>query len=359
MNSELTILVINPRVKFTKIGLYCNTKLLYLKRINHPDEQLSKFEKVADQTDYRKSLVLSELFQNDIQPESIHLVIGRGGLIKPVQSGVYEVNEDMVNDLTNSPFGEDVVNLGGLVAAELVKHLPNARAFIADPVVVDELDPIARVSGHPEFSRKSVFHALTQKWVARKFAKSQMKPYEELNLIVVHLGSGITIGAHSNGRVIDVNQGFDGEGPIAPLRSGTLPVGDVVRLCFSGKYSQGHIMKMVTGRGGLCAYFDTMIAQDVEQKAAEGDQKAKLVFEAMAYQVAKYIGAMQTVLFGKVDAILVSGGIAYSKHFIELVGERVRNIAPIHVFPGSDEIEALSMNGLMALKGEVKVLHYE
>jgi butyrate kinase len=359
MNSELTILVINPRVKFTKIGLYCNTKLLYLKRINHPDEQLSKFEKVADQTEYRKSLVLSELITNDIQLESIHLVIGRGGLIKPVKSGVYEVNGNMVNDLINSPFGEDVVNLGGLVAAELVKHLPNARAFIADPVVVDELDPIARVSGHPEFSRKSVFHALTQKWVARKFAKSQMKPYEELNLIVVHLGSGITIGAHSNGRVIDVNQGFDGEGPIAPLRSGTLPVGDVVRLCFSGKYSQSHIMKMVTGRGGLCAYFDTMSAQDVEQMAAEGDSKAKLVFEAMAYQVAKYIGAMQTVLFGKVDAILISGGVAYSKHFIELVGDRVRNIAPIHVFPGSDEIEALAMNGLMALKGEVNVLHYE
>ncbi len=358
MNSELMILVINPREKFTKIGLYCNTKLLFLKRINHSDEDLAPFNKITDQTDYRMQTVLQELEQNDIQAESIHLVIGRGGLIKPVRSGVYSVNEAMVNDLRFSPFGEDVVNLGGLISYELVKHLPNASALIADPVVVDELDPIARVAGHPLFERKSVFHALSQKWVARKYANSLMKPYESLNLIVAHLGSGITIGAHSQGRVIDVNQGFDGDGPIAPVRSGTLPAGDLVKLCFSGKYSKEQIMKMITGEGGLCAYFGTISAQEVEEMALAGDEKAKLVFEAMAYQVAKHIGAMFTVLKGRVDAILISGGIGYSKYFSDLLIERVKGIAQVHVFPGADEIEALALNGLRALKGETEILEY-
>jgi butyrate kinase len=358
MNSELMILVINPRVGFTKVGLYCNTKLLFLKRIHHAEEDRSKFNRIADQTDYRVKSVFQEIEQNDIDPEAINLVIGRGGLIKPVKSGVYSVNEAMVNDLKFSPFGEDVVNLGGLIAYELVKYLPNASALIADPVVVDELDPIARVSGHPLFERKSVFHALSQKWVARKYANSLMKPYESLNLIVAHLGSGITVGAHSQGRVIDVNQGFDGEGPIAPVRSGSLPVGDIVRLCFSGKYTKDQILKMITGEGGLCAYFGTNSAQEVEEMALQGDEKAKLIFEAMAYQVAKHIGAMFTVLRGKVDAILISGGIGYSKYFTDLLIERVKDVAPVHVFPGADEIEALAMNGLRALKGEAEILEY-
>ncbi len=352
------ILVINPRVEFTKVGLYCNTKLLFLKQVYHSGKELLKYSKVAGQTEYRTNMVLQELEQNDINPESIHLVIGRGGLIKPVKSGVYSVNKAMIKDLKNSPFGEDVVNLGGLIAYELVKQLPNASALIADPVVVDELDPIARVSGHPLFQRKSVFHALSHKWIARKYANSVMKPYESLNLIVAHLGSGITVGAHSKGRVIDVNQGFDGEGPIAPVRSGSLPVGDVVRTCFSGKYTQEEVLKMVTGEGGLYAYFGTISAYDVAQMVLDGNAEAIKIFDAMAYQVAKSIGAMFAVLMGKVDAILVTGGIAHSKYFTDMLIERVKDIAPVHILPGTNEIEALAMNGLRALKGETEILEY-
>lgn len=358
MQTSLLILVINPRHDFTKIGIFENTKLLYLKRIKHSEEQLGKYEKLSDQVEFRAGCIIEELKQNDVHPDKIAAVVGRGGLIKPVKSGVYEVNDAMLNDLVNSPYSEDVVNLGGLLAYEVKKEMPNARAVIADPVVVDELDDIARISGHPLFERKSVFHALMQKWVARKFAKSQIKPYEELRLISVHLGSGITVGAHKNGRVVDVNQGHDGEGPFAPLRSGTLPAGDLVRLCFSGKYKKEEVLKMLTGKGGLFAWFGTMNSIEIEQMAIGGNQQAKQVFGAMAYQVAKNIGAMYAVLEGKVDAILISGEIANSKYFVDMILKRIRDIAPVHIFPGSDEIEALGMNGLMALKGEIEIREY-
>jgi butyrate kinase len=358
MQKSLLILVINPRHEFTKIGIYENTKLLYLKRILHSPEELADFRKISDQVPFRTECILDALRQNDMPPDGFAAVVGRGGLIKPLSSGVYEVNEKMLNDLYNSHYSEDVINLGGMLAHEVRKKMPNARAVIADPVVVDELAEIARISGHPLFERKSVFHALMQKWTARKFAKSQIKPYEEQRLIVVHLGSGITIGAHLNGRVIDVNQGHDGEGPIAPLRSGTLPAGDLVRLCFSGKYNKDEVLGMLTGEGGLFAWFGTMSTIQIEQMALDGNDQARLVFEAMAYQVAKNVGAMYAVLEGNVDAILISGGIANSKLFTEMVMKRIRNIAPVHVFPGSDEIEALGMNGLMALKGEIDIKEY-
>jgi butyrate kinase len=359
MQTSLLILVINPRHDFTKIGIYDNTKLLYLKRIMHSAEELGQFEKLSDQVPFRKNCIIEELNQNDMPLDGFAAIVGRGGLIKPVSSGVYEVNDAMLEDLYNSPYSEDVVNLGGMLAHEVRQHTPNARAVIADPVVVDELDEIARVSGHPLFKRKSIFHALMQKWVARKFAKSQIKPYEELRLIVVHLGSGITVGAHLNGRVIDVNQGHDGDGPIAPLRSGTLPAGDLVRLCYDGKHTKDEVLQMLTGKGGLFAWFGTMSTIEIEQMASAGNQQAKLVFGAMAYQVAKQIGAMYAVLEGEVDAILISGGVANSKYFTDMILKRVRKMAPVHVFPGSDEIEALGMNGLMALKGEIEIMEYK
>jgi len=358
MQTSLLILVINPRRDFTKIGIYENTKLLYLKRIIHSAEELGKYKKLSDQVPFRTMCIIDELKQNDMPTDRFAAIVGRGGLVRPLSSGVYEVNEAMLDDLYNSPYSEDVVNLGGMLAYDVLKQMPNARAVIADPVVVDEMDDIARVAGHPSFERKSIFHALMQKWIARKFAKSQIKPYKELRLIVVHLGSGITIGAHLNGRVIDVNQGHDGEGPISPVRSGTLPAGDLVRLCFSGKYSKEDVLKMLTGEGGLFAWFGTMSTIEIEQMAVSGNQQAKLVFSAMAYQVAKHIGAMYAVLEGNVDAILISGGIANSKYFIDMILKRIRDIAPVHVFPGSDEIEALGMNGLMALKGEIEIMEY-
>jgi butyrate kinase len=359
MQTSLLILVINPRHEFTKIGIYENTKLLYLKRIMHPANELARYEKLSDQVAFRTNCILEELKQNDMPLDGFAAIVGRGGLIKPVSSGVYEVNEAMLNDLYNSPYSEDVVNLGGMLANEVRKQMPDAKAVIADPVVVDELDDIARVSGHPSFERKSIFHALMQKWIARKYSRSQVKPYEELRLIVVHLGSGITVGAHLNGKVIDVNQGHDGEGPMAPLRSGTLPAGDLVRLCYNGKHTKEEVLQMLTGKGGLFAWFGTMSSIEISQMATGGNQQAKLVFGAMAYQVSKQIGAMYAVLECKVDAILISGGIANSKYFTDMILKRVRDMAPVHIFPGSDEIEALAMNGLMAMKGEIDIKEYK
>jgi butyrate kinase len=249
--------------------------------------------------------------------------------------------------------------LGGLIAWDIAKTLPNAKAYITNPVVVDELEDIARISGHPLLPRRSIFHALNQKAVARQHAKSILKKYEDLNLIVVHLGGGITVGAHKKGRVVDVNQGLDGDGPFSPERSGTLPVGDLVRLCFSGRYSEKEVLKMITGKGGLVAYLGTNSAYEVEQKVAAGDQKAKLIYDAMAYQVAKEVGAMAAVLGCEVDGILITGGIAFDKYFVNQIISRIHRIAPVHIYPGEDEMKALAMNGYRVIKGEAEVMQYE
>lgn len=258
----------------------------------------------------------------------------------------------MMRDLRNSPLGEHASNLGGLIAHDIARSLPDARAFIANPVVVDELDDIARISGHPLLPHISIFHALNQKAVARQHAKSIMRKYEEMNLIVVHLGGGITVGAHKSGRVVDVNQGLDGDGPFSPERTGTLPVGALVKLCFSGKYTEKELIKMIKGEGGLVAYLGTNSAYDVEQRIQAGDAYAKLIYDAMAYQVAKEIGAMATVLKFQVDGILITGGVAHDKYFVNQVIERVHRIAPVHVYPGEDELKALAMNGLRVLNNE-------
>ena len=352
------ILAINPGSTSTKIAVFEDNDAIYAKTIRHSREELALFSKISDQYQYRMKIILVQLNEADISLLSVEVVIGRGGLLKPISSGVYEVNEAMRYDLMNSPVGEHASNLGGLIAYDLAKSLPNAKAYIANPVVVDELDDIARFAGHPFFERKSVFHALNQKAVAQNHARSVMKKYEEMNLIVVHLGGGITIGVHKNGRVIDVNQGLDGEGPFSPERSGTLPCGDLVNLSLSGKYLKKDIKKMLAGEGGLVAYLGTNNAYEVEQKADEGDDYAKQVMEAMAYQVAKMIGAMSTVLKGEVDGILITGGIAHSTWFVNCIIERVYKIGPVHVYPGEDEMRALAENGLRIIKGEQIVKTY-
>ncbi|HOI00261.1 MAG TPA: butyrate kinase [Bacteroidales bacterium] len=346
------ILAINPGSTSTKIGVFEGINPLFMKTIRHTTEELEPFDKITEQFKFRKDIILRELQEADVQLELVKAIVGRGGLLKPIESGVYEVNDAMRADLLVSRFGEHASNLGGLIADELARSLPDARAFIANPVVVDELCDLARLSGHPLLPRRSVFHALNQKAVARAHAKSIMRKYEELNLIVVHLGGGITVGAHSNGRVIDVNQGLDGDGPYSPERTGTLPVGDLVRLCFSGKYTEKEVLKMIKGEGGMVAYLGTNSAYEVEQKAAQGDQEAMLIWEGMAYQVAKEVGAMSAVLKGMVDGILITGGVANSKWFVNMIIERVHRIAPTHVYPGEDEMRALAMNGLRVLSGE-------
>ncbi|MDR0421639.1 MAG: butyrate kinase [Proteiniphilum sp.] len=358
MGANTRILVINPGSTSTKIAIFQQEKVIFLKTIKHPLDMLGKFSRITDQFEYRKEIVYEELKNADVPLETIDAVIGRGGLVKPIGSGVYRVNEAMKKDLLECRRGEHASNLGGLIAADIAEMLSSTEAFIADPVVVDELDPLARYSGHPAFERNSVFHALNQKAIARSHANSIMKKYEDLNLIVVHLGGGITVGAHRKGRVIDVNQGLDGDGPFSPERSGTLPSGALLKGAFSGKYSYEEMSAMILGKGGMMAYLGTNDAYLAEREAKDGDDKCREVLEAMAYQVAKEIGAMSTVLKGEVDAILITGGIANSKWFCNLIIERVYRIAPVHLYPGEDEMGALAENALLALNGDIEIKEY-
>lgn len=359
MGTNTRILVINPGSTSTKIAIYQQEKVIFLKTIKHAPEVLKKFEKITDQYEYRKNIIYEELKSADVPVETIDAVIGRGGLVKPIASGVYRVNETMRKDLLECKRGEHASNLGALIAYDIAKMLPSAEAFIADPVVVDELQPLARFSGHPLFERRSIFHALNQKAIARAHAKSIMKKYEDLNLIVVHLGGGITVGAHQQGKVIDVNQGLDGDGPFSPERSGTLPMGQLLKVAFSGLYSYEKMSDMIVGKGGMMAYLGTNDAYVAEREAKDGDEKYLQVMEAMAYQVAKEIGAMSTVLKGVVDGILITGGIANSKWFCNMVIERVYRIAPVYVYPGQDEMGALADNALLALNGEIEIKEYK
>jgi butyrate kinase len=355
----IRVLAINPGSTSTKIAVFQNEEPVFIKNIKHAIEDLAKFEKITDQFQYRKQIIIDELNSADVSEENVKAIVGRGGLVKPIESGVYPVNEAMIRDLKNAPMGEHASNLGGLIAQDIAQTIPGCKAYITNPVVVDELDDIARVSGHPLFKRKSIFHALNQKAVAREHAKQIMRKYEDLNLIVVHLGGGITVGAHRKGWVVDVNQGLDGEGPFSPERTGTLPVGDLIKLCFSGEYTEKEIKKMITGKGGLVAYLGTNNAYEVEQKVLAGDKRAALIYEAMAYQVAKCIGEMAAVLRGDIDGILITGGIAHDKWFVNQVIERVHRFGPVHVYPGEDEMRALAFNVLRVIKGQMTPKIYQ
>ncbi len=347
------ILAIHPRIPYTNIGVFRNQQMLFLKKVIHPEEDRQAFTCYADETNYRTQKILDELSENEIPFEDIHVIIGRGGLVRPVKAGVYHVNESIVEDLKAGVGGEDVVNLGGLIADCLSKSIPNAKAYIADPAVVDEFDDLARVSGHPEFDRRSVFHALEQKSVARKFAKTMLKKYEDLNLIVAQMGNGITVGAHQQGRVIDSNQGIDGDGPFSPTRAGNVPMGDLVKLCFSGKYTKKEVCRMITTDGGLYAYLGVRDGYTVDNMARNGDEKAQFYLRALAYQTAKHIGSMYTVLKGQVDAILLTGGLTQSKFIMDELLERVKSMAPCHTYSSEDDVETLALNGFYILQGDL------
>ena len=356
---SIRILVINPGSTTTKIAIYDNTVCSMLKTLHHSMAELAPFKTISEQFEFRKGMILKELEHDRIDIDTIDTVIGRGGLTYPVKSGVYYVNDLMVEHCLKGVMGEHASNLGSLIANEISQLHPGIVALTADPVVTDELDDIARVSGHPLFKRLSIFHALNQKAVARQHASKIGKHYEELNLIVAHLGGGITIGAHHMGRVIDVNNGLDGEGPFSPERSGTLPAGALIDLCFSGKYTRDEIRTMVNGQGGLVAYLGTNDARELEIAVNHGDKKAAFYLDAMVYQVSKSIGEMATVLKGNIDGILITGGIAYDKKLMAKIRERVGFIAPVLVYPGQDELKALAMNALMVARGEIEALVYD
>jgi len=353
------VLALNPRMYFTRVAVYQGNSTLFFKKINHHDLEKDVYPSFNDQVDYRTSVILKELEENDIEIKDIKVIIARGGLIKPVESGVFRVNESMVNDLRSSEFGEDVVNLGGLLANGIANAIEGAHAYIADPVVVDELLDIARFTGNPNLKRRSIFHALDQKTSARKYAKLKYSEYENMNLIVAHLGGGISIGAHKKGRVIDANQAYDGDGPFSPIRSGSLPMGDVIKMCYSGKYTKEEMLKIQTGEGGLYSYFKTHSAFEVCKMRDAGDEKAEEVLSAMAYQVSKYISSLYVCFDGEpVDGILITGGLAKDDKFVREIRQRVEVIAPVYVIPGAEVLGALSDYGQMILRGETEVKNY-
>jgi len=345
------ILVINPGSTSTKIGVYEDETPILVETLRHSAEEIGKYATIFDQYEFRKDVILKVLADKNFDVKELKAVVGRGGLLKPVEGGTFAVDEKMLEDLKVGVMGQHASNLGGIIADEIAKSL-NIPAFIVDPVVVDELQDVARISGMPEIERMSIFHALNQKAVARRYAAEQGKDYDDVNLIVVHLGGGVSVGTHKNGRVIDVNNALDGEGPFSPERSGGVPVGSLVELCYSGKFTLAEMKKKITGRGGMVAYLNTNDFIEIEKKALEGDKEYKLIFDAFVYQVAKEIGKNAAVLSGNVDAVILTGGIAYSKPVVAGISEMVSFIAPIVVYPGEDELLALAQGGLRVLKGE-------
>lgn len=358
MATKYKVLVINPGSTSTKIAVFEDEESVLEETLRHSVEELSKFDKVIDQYEFRLNIILDTLKKNNIDIDTFSAIVGRGGLLKPIEGGTYIVNEKMIEDLSLAERGEHASNLGGILAYKIAEKI-GVNAYIVDPVVVDELNDVARISGLKDINRQSIFHALNQKAVARRHAKSKGKKYEDMNLIVAHLGGGISVGAHCKGKVIDVPNALDGEGPFSPERAGGLPVGDVVKLCFSGKYTHEEIKKKLVGKGGLVSYLNTNSAKEVSDRIKNGDEYAKLVYYAMAYQVAKEIGACSVVLKGKVDGILITGGIAYDNMFTDWIKEMVSFISDVYVYPGEDELKALAEGVLRVLKGEEKAKEYK
>lgn len=358
MKDIYKILTINPGSTSTKIAVFNNDQEVFEKTLRHSSDEIGQFKNISDQFNFRKDVIESELTLANIDLKSLDCIVGRGGLLKPIKGGTYSVTESMLEDLRVGVSGQHASNLGGIIANEFSKEL-NIPAFIVDPVVVDEMMPVARVSGLADIERRSIFHALNQKAIARRYADEIGKKYSDLNLIVAHMGGGVSIGAHEKGCVVDVANALDGEGPFSPERSGSIPIGSLVDMCYSGKYTIYDMKKKITGKGGLVSYLDTNDVRDVEAMVENGDEKAITVYKAMAYQIAKDIGAGATVLAGKVDAILLTGGIAYSKKFTDLITERVNFIANVKVYPGEDEMIALALGGLRVMRGEEVAQNYD
>lgn len=348
---QYRVLAINPGSTSTKVAIYEGKNLLKEITLRHSAEELKDFAKVTDQFDFRKQIILDAVAEAGIDLASLSAVIGRGGVLKPMESGVFEVNDAMKRDLIASERGQHASNLGGLIAADIAGSI-GVPAYIADPVVVDELSDVARISGLPELPRTSIFHALNQKAIARLYAERVGRSYEDLNLIVVHLGGGISIGAHEHGRVVDVNQCLDGEAPLSPERAGTLPAAALAKMCFSGKYTEAEMLKMITGKGGMVAHLGTNNCLEASKMAEAGDKHAQLIIDAIAYNTAKFVGSAATVLKGRVDAIVLTGGIANDKYICNYITERVAFIAPVVVIPGENELEALAFNALRILEGQ-------
>lgn len=350
------ILIINPGSTSTKIGVYEDETQLMEETLRHTTEEIAQYDTIYDQKDFRKNVILDVLKEKDVDLNSIDVVVGRGGLLKPIPGGTYATTPELLEDLKIGKQGQHASNLGGLLAYDIAQEI-DVPSYIVDPVVVDELQDVARLSGHPLMDRVSIFHALNQKAVAKRYAKETGKPYDELNLIVVHMGGGVSVGAHKNGQIIDVANALDGDGPFSPERSGGLPSGQLMKVCFSGDYTQAEVGKMINGDGGFNAYLGTNDMREVVEMA-KTDEKAALVRDAFHYQLGKEIGSMAVVLDGKVDQIILTGGIAYNQITCDYFKDHCGFIAPITVYPGEDELLALAQGALRVMNGEEEAKTY-
>jgi butyrate kinase len=353
----MKILVLNPGSTSTKIAVFQGPEALFVETIRHEAADLDRFAHVMDQEGYRREMIMAALTRHELAVSDMAAVIGRGGLLRPMPGGVYAVGPEMLADLSSCSFGTHASNLGAILAHDLAARAA-IPALIADPVVVDELAPLARYSGHPSIQRRSIFHALNHKAVARRVAQELGRAYEELRLIVAHLGGGVSVGAHKLGRVIDVNNALDGDGPFSPERSGSLPSGALVSWCFAPDASEKEIRGRITGKGGLLAYLGTASGMEVERRIREGDTLAQEVRQAMAYQVTKEIGAMGAVLRGQVDAVILTGGLMHDQELAALISGQVEFLAPVMVHPGEDEMSALAEAAERALTGMCETLTY-
>jgi butyrate kinase len=352
------LLIINPGSTSTKIGVYENEKELFEETLRHTNEEIKRYDTIYDQFGFRKDVILNVLKEKNFDIKTLSAVVGRGGMLKPVEGGTYAVNDSMVEDLKVGVQGPHASNLGGIIAKSIGDEL-NVPSFIVDPVVTDELADVARLSGVPELPRKSKFHALNQKAVAKRYGKESGKGYENLNLVVVHMGGGVSVGAHNHGKVVDVNNALDGDGPFSPERAGSVPIGDLIKMCFSGKYSESEVYAKIVGKGGFVGYLDTNDAKGVIDKMEAGDKECEEVYKAFVYQIAKSIGEMSVVLEGKVDQIIFTGGIAYnSATLVPQLKAKVEWIAPVTVYPGEDELLALAKGAIRVLDGEEQAKVY-
>ncbi|WP_342758693.1 butyrate kinase [Kineothrix sedimenti] len=350
-------LIINPGSTSTKIGVFEDETLLFEETLRHTTEEIAQYSSIVDQKDFRKKIILDLMEKKNFDMKSLKVIVGRGGMLKPIPSGTYAVTEELLHDLMIGKQGEHASNLGGILAKEIGDSL-GLPSYIVDPVVVDELMPIARYSGVPELPRTSVFHALNQKAVAKRYAKETGTSYDSLNLIVVHMGGGVSVGAHEKGKVIDIFNALDGDGAFSPERAGAVPPGALIKMCFSGKYTEKEVYKKLVGGGGFNAYLGTNDMRNVEAIVQKGDKEAALIRDAFILQVAKDIGSMACVLKGKVDQIIMTGGIAYNKGVTDDLTERAGFIAPVTIYPGEDELLALAQGALRVMNGEEKVMEY-
>lgn len=350
-------LIINPGSTSTKIGVFEDETLLFEETLRHSTEEISQYATIVDQKDFRKNIILALMKEKDFDMKSLNVIAGRGGMLKPIPGGTYAVTDELLEDLKTGFQGQHASNLGGILAREIGDSI-GVPSYIVDPVVVDELMTIARYSGVPELPRTSVFHALNQKAVAKRYARESGVSYDSLNLVVVHMGGGVSVGAHEKGKIVDVFNALDGDGAFSPERAGAVPSGALIKMCFSGKYTEKEVYKKLVGGGGFNAYCGTNDMRDVEKMADAGDEHAIEVREAFILQVAKDIGSMACVLNGKVDQIIMTGGIAYDKAVVEGLKKRAGFIAPVTVYPGEDELLALAQGAIRVINGEEAAMTY-